>query len=95
MFFDLLPCLPRTLSGTALQERARIISRENETIRSLLIENTMEDRVTFAEQKTITNADVIALDHLFKGELASVCSLILKIDAAEMSSDPQKLLRNP
>ncbi len=54
------PYSARTVSGTALQERARAISSKDETMRGLIIklsvENSLEsrDEINVVAQKTVT-----------------------------------------
>ena len=77
-----------------MQERAHTIARRNETLHSLLVnlslETTLEGRadISVVAQKTVTNAEVIALNHVCLGKIATVASLVMKIDPVEGVSDP-------
>ena len=45
-------------------------------------------------QKTVTNADIIALDYVCSGELTTVAALIIKLDPAEKATNSRLLLNN-
>ena len=82
-----------TISGTALQERAHSLAIKNETMRALFAELSSEtmlaDRaeITVVAQKTVTNADIITIDRFCLGKVATVVTLVTKIDPAEDASD--------
>ena len=52
-------------------------------------ETMLADRaeITVVAQKTVTNADIIALNRLCSGKVATVASLIMNVDPAEGISD--------
>ena len=49
--------------------------------------------ITVVAQKTISNAEIITLDHLCLGKVPTVTSLVMKIDPAENESDPRLLTK--
>ena len=49
--------------------------------------------ITIVAQKTITNAEIITLDHLCSGKVPTVTSLVMKLDPAENESDPRLLTK--
>ena len=85
------------ITGTALQARAFVNATANDTLRTLLADISLatsaEARVGVCPiaQKTVTIADIIALDHVCSGELKTVAALVIKIDPAETKTDPLSL----
>jgi hypothetical protein len=85
------------MPGTALQRSAFATASTNVMFRalsvSLSLAITAEGRagVCPVAQKTVTNADIIALDYLCPGEFTNIAALVIKIDPAEKTSDLRAL----
>ena len=61
----------------------------------LSLEAILADRakIFVVAQKTATNADIIAIDRFCLGKVATVVSLVTKLDPAEYASDPRLLAK--
>ena len=82
-----------------MQKRAHAVASKDETMRSFFDNLSLEmslgrgAEITIVAQKTITNAEIITLDHLCSGKVPTVTSLVMKLDPAENESDPRLLTK--
>ena len=85
-FSPLEPFSVRTISGTALQERAHTIVSKDEMMHTLFanfsLETLLESRVGISviAQKTVADAENITLDRLCSGKVAAKEASILRSD---------------
>ncbi len=88
------------MPGTALQGRAFTTATNDDTFRALSVEISLtassEGRVGVCPvaQKTVTNADIIALDYVCFGALTTVAALVIKMDPPEKTTNPRLLLNS-
>ena len=82
-----------------MQKLAHAVASKDETMRSFVDSLSLEmslgrgAEITVVAQKTITNAEIITLDHLCSGKVPTVTSLVMKLDPAENESDPHLLTK--